>query len=152
VLSRTLSPVRPHIGADRPALEAANEIERLKTALEEARSISPWRELAEAKAALAKYGDMGAFHALRDANARAERAEAALAKKTHDAKFIARGPRPGRRKATECVLRSGPWRRPPPTGKLTTGRLTGRDEGRPVPPSRRRKGEGRQGCSVAKCD
>jgi chromosome segregation ATPase len=36
-------------------------------------------DLAEAKAALAKYGDVGAFHALRDANARAERAEAALA-------------------------------------------------------------------------
>jgi uncharacterized small protein (DUF1192 family) len=36
-------------------------------------------ELAEAKAALAKYGDVGAFNALRDANDRAEQAEAQLA-------------------------------------------------------------------------
>jgi hypothetical protein len=35
-------------------------------------------------------------------------------------------PRPGRRKATERVLRSGPWPRHTRQGKLTTGRLTGR--------------------------
>ena len=57
-------------------------------------------------------------------------------------------PRPGRRKATEAS--DGPaLARPPRQGKLTTGRLTRRDEGRPVPRHPRSRRTGGPGYDVS---
>jgi chromosome segregation ATPase len=89
ILARDIEAMRQ----ERDTAEA--EADRLRSAYDDVRALNVQiasdaathaialkAELADAKAALTRYGDMGAFQALRDGNVRAERAEARIAEQT----------------------------------------------------------------------